>query len=242
MPTEFNNIQLKFNCPANWDEMQPLNGCRFCSNCQKKVYDFIGSTRQEYEQVLLENNNLICGRFMAEQAATPAIVKPFWIKWVSAAMILLGFNLISCKEKNNQSAKDNKAVKANDSKKTPNFVMGEPLRIQPDTIDPTDLHAPLTFNDKYDTFPSFPGGDQALNQYLNKHIPYVKDAPAGKVITSFIVNTEGRITDIRILRGLTPAAEQAIVKVLKNSPKWHPGIHRNKPISVRYTMPVYFKG
>jgi hypothetical protein len=92
MPTELTHIQLKFNCGANWDEMQQLNGCRFCSLCQKNVYDFTGSTREEYEQVLFENNNRVCGRFTTKQTTMPAMVRPFWIKWASAAMILLGFN------------------------------------------------------------------------------------------------------------------------------------------------------
>ncbi|WP_460679489.1 hypothetical protein [Mucilaginibacter koreensis] len=80
MPTELTNIQLKFNCTANWDEMQQLSDCRFCSHCQKKVYNFTGSTREDYEQVLAENNNRVCGRFTAEQAAVPVMVKPFWMK------------------------------------------------------------------------------------------------------------------------------------------------------------------
>ena len=130
MATEINNIKLKFNCPANWEEMQQLDGCRFCSHCQKKVYDFTGSTQAEFERISAGNGNQICGRFRADHTIMTAKSTSFLRRWLTAALVLLGFNVIACKDQPKTAAVTKKVVPippAIKCVKNPDFLMGEPL-------------------------------------------------------------------------------------------------------------------
>lgn len=247
MRTNITNVRLQFNCTANWEEMRQLDGCRFREQCHKKVYDFTGSTREEFEQVLAANNNKLCGRFTTEQATVPALVTPFWKKWVSAAIVLLGFNFISCKDGLHETSAREVVVPTTQCKKTSTITMGNPLRVRSNNLqqkadDADSLVLDPPYNDDDFTQPSFPGGETAMTKYFKNNIPYLKGTPDGRVIASFTVTDKGRVTDIKILRGLTQPAEQTVIRALENSPKWNPGTHHNKPISTKYTIPVSFKG
>jgi len=92
--------------------------------------------------------------------------------------------------------------------------------------------------------PEFPGGMQAFGSFLSKNIKYPefmrKNAIEGKVITSFIVEKDGSLTDIKIVRAIGNGADEEALRVLKMSPKWTPGIQNGKPVRVSYTVPISF--
>ncbi|RYY27513.1 MAG: energy transducer TonB [Sphingobacteriaceae bacterium] len=90
-----------------------------------------------------------------------------------------------------------------------------------------------------DVLPSFPNGERAFGNYLQHNI-HNKSAANGRVIASFVVSKNGSIQDVRILRGLNAEADQEVVRVLEESPKWNPGIQKGKAVNVAYTMPVNF--
>jgi TonB family C-terminal domain len=96
-----------------------------------------------------------------------------------------------------------------------------------------------------ETMPSFPGGEHALNQYLAKNIKYPVDAMIsgiqGRVICQFVVNKEGLIVDIDVIRSVNPSLDKEAVRVIEGMPKWNPGIKNGEPINVRYTMPISFR-
>jgi TonB family protein len=93
--------------------------------------------------------------------------------------------------------------------------------------------------------PVFPGGDKAFGQFLAKNVKYPKQAREnnvqGKVITTFIVEPNGELTDIKILRGIGSGADEESVRVLKISPKWEPGIQNGRKVRVQYTVPIHFQ-
>lgn len=92
--------------------------------------------------------------------------------------------------------------------------------------------------------PEFPGGTTALMAYLNKEITYptlaLEQNIYGRVLCSFIVNRDGSIDQIEILRSVDPQLDNEAIRVIKKMPKWKPGKQRGRPVRARFMMPVTF--
>lgn len=92
--------------------------------------------------------------------------------------------------------------------------------------------------------PEFPGGSSALMAFLNKEILYptiaIERYIQGRVLCSFIVNRDGSIDQIEILRSVDPSLDNEAIRVLKKMPKWKPGKQNGRPVRARFTMPVSF--
>ncbi len=90
--------------------------------------------------------------------------------------------------------------------------------------------------------PEFPGGDEALNNYLNNSVKAFKDSVGsiknGKLIIQFEVNQEGLIDVARILRGIDFETDYYFQQVVFNMPQWNPGTHRGKPVRVSFTKVI----
>jgi protein TonB len=95
-----------------------------------------------------------------------------------------------------------------------------------------------------DVLPSFPGGSKQISNYLSKNVKYpAKDREnnlQGKVIAQFIVEPDGRLTDVKALRSPSKAMADEAVRVLSNSPKWKPGKVNGKAVRSQYHIPVNF--
>ena len=92
--------------------------------------------------------------------------------------------------------------------------------------------------------PEFPGGHEALTRYIQNYVETAANKKAelieGEVIVSFWVETDGSITDAKILRGLTPELDSISIELMKSMPKWSPATQRGKPIRVKFSLPVRF--
>lgn len=92
--------------------------------------------------------------------------------------------------------------------------------------------------------PEFPGGIAKFYGYLSKAIQYPPMAQEnnvqGKVFLSFVVEKDGKLTDITVTRGLGSGTDQEAIRVLKASPRWNPGIQNGKPVRVKYNINVNF--
>ena len=92
--------------------------------------------------------------------------------------------------------------------------------------------------------PSFPGGTQALINFMTKNVQYPAMAREndiqGKVYISFAVDAKGNITKATVKRGIGGGCDEEALRVVKSMPKWNPGKQRNKPVSVWCTLPVNF--
>ena len=99
---------------------------------------------------------------------------------------------------------------------------------------------------KIDEIPEYPGGDQAMYQFIKDSIIYPDSARnngiQGRVVCQFIVDKDGSITDIEVVRssGDTSLDEEA-VRVIGLMPKWKPGIARKQPARIKMTLPLNFK-
>jgi protein TonB len=96
-----------------------------------------------------------------------------------------------------------------------------------------------------ETMPTFPGGDAARIKYLQNNLKYPTMAREsgiqGKVFVTFVVEKDGSITDVKVLRGIGGGCDEEAVRVIKNMPKWKPGKQRGKPVRVQFNMPIVFK-
>ena len=93
--------------------------------------------------------------------------------------------------------------------------------------------------------PMFPGGDAALMSYLanNIHYPTVaaENGVQGRVVVGFVVERDGSITDVRILRGVDPSLDREAMRVVKSMPRWTPGKQNGSAVRVKYQVPVAFR-
>lgn len=92
--------------------------------------------------------------------------------------------------------------------------------------------------------PHFPGGPGAFMQYLAKHTHYpaeaVKKGCIGRIFINFVIERDGSISHIKVLRGICPSLDKEAVSVIKNMPKWIPGYQRGKPVRVSFNLPIKF--
>lgn len=92
--------------------------------------------------------------------------------------------------------------------------------------------------------PSFPGGETALFKYLSNNIKYppiAKDAGIqGTVYVTFVVDKDGKVKDVKVLRSIGGGCDEEAIRVVKNMPAWSPGKQRGKPVKVQYNLPIRF--
>jgi TonB family protein len=93
--------------------------------------------------------------------------------------------------------------------------------------------------------PQFPGGTQAMMDYLSKSIRYpevaAKNGIQGRVTVRFIVDETGAVTDIAVIKGLDPSCDQEAIRVVKAMPKWIPGKQKGQAVPVYYTLPISYR-
>jgi protein TonB len=92
--------------------------------------------------------------------------------------------------------------------------------------------------------PTFPGGDAEMMKYLGKNTkfpPLAKDAGIqGIVYVTFVVAKDGKIADVRVLRGIGGGCDEEALRVIKDMPRWKPGKQRGRPVRVQYNIPIRF--
>lgn len=97
---------------------------------------------------------------------------------------------------------------------------------------------------KVDEEPSFPGGEEGLRNYLSENIKYSNVAKngdiQGKVFVAFVVEKDGSLSNIRLIRDIGGGCGAEAVRVVKNMPKWIPGKQRGKAVRVQYNLPIVF--
>ena len=97
-----------------------------------------------------------------------------------------------------------------------------------------------------ESMPEFPGGQQALFKSLGENVKYPviaqENGIQGRVVCQFVVNKDGSIVDVVVVRSSGDASlDKEAVRVINSMPKWKPGKQRGKPVRVKYTVPVNFR-
>lgn len=96
-----------------------------------------------------------------------------------------------------------------------------------------------------ETMPEFPGGETGLLTFINKSIKYPviaqENGIQGRVICSFVINKDGKVTDAEVMRGVDPSLDKEALRVINTMPAWKPGQQRGKPVKVKFTVPIAFR-
>jgi protein TonB len=93
--------------------------------------------------------------------------------------------------------------------------------------------------------PEFPGGAAAMNNFIVSNLRYPllaqENGIQGRVYCQFVVNTDGSITDVNIVRGVEASLHAESVRLVKSMPKWTPGREGGKAVRCRFNLPIRFK-
>jgi len=130
-------------------------------------------------------------------------------------------------------------VKGNDE------AEGEVLKAKEVVVDEKPKEEETKVFDVVEQMPQFPGGPQALFEYLSKNIKYPvvaeENGIQGRVVCTFVVERDGSVTDVQVARSIDPSLDKEAVRVLKKMPRWIPGKQNGSAVRVKYTVPVTFK-
>lgn len=125
---------------------------------------------------------------------------------------------------------------------------GEVLKVTQRVADEPTKPAPEVENKVFDVveqMPSFPGGAGALMSYLSQNIRYPvvaqENGVQGRVVVSFVVERDGSITDVHVVRSVDPSLDKEAQRVISSMPHWIPGKQNGSAVRVKYTVPVSFR-
>ena len=93
--------------------------------------------------------------------------------------------------------------------------------------------------------PEFPGGEQAMMKFVAENVKYPQEAKdkniSGRVFVSFVVEKDGSVNEVKVLRGIGGGCDEEAVRVISAMPKWKPGKQKGEPVRVSYQIPINFK-
>ena len=214
------NVELSFNCPQNWDNMPLCAGGRFCSVCQKVVYDFTDKSQKDYDKMYQKHNGQMCGRFQQEQ------LKPISaLKKVAALMTLS----LAATEANAQTGMV-----------IPRSLMGK-VAVTPERKLLDSKPGYYHLEQDYE----FKGGENALRTFIKDNLKYPENAQKkkiqGTVYVLFAVETSGRLTDIKVGKGFDLACNTEAVRLVALMQRKWKAKNKDAKLSRRYSMlPITF--
>lgn len=216
--------------------------CVIAAGYDKKTYQYhlIGMQHQPLAAANLYNNFSVLPLKkrikMLNKKRTRSIMKTKYLMFLPVAALLLLFSNCGNKAKTEPQAttevKDTTAIVAPTPK--------EEVAPIAETTTPEE-----TIFEVVEVMPEYPGGMSACLQYLTKNIKYPTEAQdagqQGRVIVQIIINKEGKVSNPKIVRSVSPALDNEAIRVIKSMPDWKPGKQRGVPVNVKYTLPVNFR-
>ena len=149
----------------------------------------------------------------------------------------------------------------NDSAEEPVLLEGDVMAPEPDSLEVEEWDTEGFVEPNFDEvvededrlgvymiveqMPEFPGGDKSLFQFIADNTKYPADAKEkgikGRVFVNFIVEPDGSVSDIRVLRGIGGGCDEEAVRIVESMPKFKPGMQNGEAVRVSYTVPVFFR-
>lgn len=109
---------------------------------------------------------------------------------------------------------------------------------------PDTLKANSTTAMRVEKMPEFPGGEKALLAFIKEHVKYPPKAKRqgveGKVIASFVVEKDGRVNEVKVLKPVNPLLDAEVIRVVSKLPDFSPGTVNGVPVRVMYKLPISF--
>lgn len=203
------DIRLAFQCPVKWDQMSPSANGRHCEFCSKEVVDFTNKTREEFQFIAFEKQGDLCGRFKTKQLAEP-VSGSVWKRMAASLALLAGpFSFHLLAQTNTTSPE------------------------KPDTVHETEILGNVSYE-----MPTYKGGIDSLKSFLNRNIHYKEGSPVGKVFASFYVDKSGKVSEVKILKGLSKEIDAEVkraVEMLQFEP-----VNYYPEGRIKYNLPVSF--
>lgn len=187
-----------------------------------------------------------------EKKIEPAKADPVKVKTVALSQNIVVVNKVDLPDPPTIKEIQNAVIsdKTQDGIEAPNLVIpdnkgnGNGTGIVKDGAENGDPNAVLTIGG-VDEYPEFNGGAKAWSKYMERNLRYPYQAQEenvqGKVFVSFVVERDGSVTDVKVLRGLGFGCDEEAIKVIKKSPLWKPGKNKGVPVRVRYNMAINFQ-
>lgn len=99
--------------------------------------------------------------------------------------------------------------------------------------------------DTVEQMPEYPGGMQAMIEFLQTNMKYPEDAAKqkveGRVTVQFVVETDGSVSDVHVTKQVFPSLDAEAIRVVQAMPKWTPGKDKGKVVRVKYNLPIVFQ-
>ncbi|MEY2922090.1 MAG: Protein TonB [Bacteroidota bacterium] len=170
------------------------------------------------------------------------------------SILLLALLAITCSfgQAKKSKSEPKKALEAIEIKEIPYKDKLNNLKADPDGYDTVVAEPGPEINEQDENLiynvagievkPEFPGGNNKLASYISNNFVYsdeMKEAELkGKVFATFVVERDGFLTDIKIIRGLGYGTEEAVLRILKRMPRWMPGEQNSKKVRCAYSFPI----
>jgi Gram-negative bacterial TonB protein C-terminal len=219
MKNDINNVTIKFNCQQDWNAMTDCKSGKFCTGCNKTVFDFTDKKQDYFDAILSENKGKVCGKFTFSQMSA---VQNFQ----KAAVIAT--SLLATEAFTQTDIPMPMPPKIENINNRDSIVMGEPAFI----------------GIRIEESPEYEGGQIAFFNFIKENLrwPNREICCEGKVYVSFMTTTKGELIDFKIKRGLTSDFNEEAIRVLKlTSGKWKAGKLNGRAVTVAYTIPIKFK-
>ena len=134
---------------------------------------------------------------------------------------------------------ETKNIEIKSSEETGEAVEAAPIDNGPEEVEEEEIFM------RVEKAPAFPGGQKAMMEYLMKNIKYPAACQEagiqGRVIVSFVVNKDGTIQNVEVLRGVHEKLDAEAVRVVKSMPAWSPGEQQGRKVRSKFQLPVFFR-
>ncbi len=134
---------------------------------------------------------------------------------------------------------ETKDIEIKSSEETGEAVEAAPIDNGPEEVEEEEIFM------RVEKAPSFPGGQKAMMEYLMKNIKYPavcqEAGISGRVIVSFVVNKDGTIQNVEVIRGVHEKLDAEAVRVVKSMPAWSPGEQQGRKVRSKFQLPVFFR-
>ena len=134
---------------------------------------------------------------------------------------------------------ETKDIEIKSSEETGEAVEAAPIDNGPEEVEEEEIFM------RVEKAPAFPGGQKAMMEYLMKNIKYPAACQEagiqGRVIVSFVVNKDGTIQNVEVIRGVHEKLDAEAVRVVKSMPAWSPGEQQGRKVRSKFQLPVFFR-
>ena len=139
----------------------------------------------------------------------------------------------------NDSKVEESTIQASDDTQAAVEVKYTPVEVEEEEVDEQQIFTIV------EEQPEFPGGMAECYKWIGKNLNYptisAENGVQGRVTVNFVVNADGSIVDVKVIRGVDPYLDKEAIRVVSKMPKWKPGKQRGKAVRCSFNLPVRFK-